>query len=151
MRGRKYIAAVVLTLLFVTVFANFAYATQYVSGYYRSNGTYVQPYYRSNPDGYFYNNYSTYANINPYTGTLGTKRYPSYSSGYTRSYYSSKRYPSYSSGYTRSYYSSKRYPSYSSGYTRSYYSSYYNLPSYSNTYSRSYYKSSYSSSNLWDW
>ena len=84
MRGRKYIAAVVLTLLFVTVFANFAYATQYVSGYYRSNGTYVQPYYRSNPDGYFYNNYSTYANINPYTGTLGTKRYPSYSSGYTR-------------------------------------------------------------------
>lgn len=107
MRGRKYIAAVVLTLLFVTVFANVAYATQYVSGYYRSNGTYVQPYYRSNPDGYFYNNYSTYANINPYTGTLGTKRYPSYSSGYTRSYYSSYyNLPSYSNTYSRSYYKS---------------------------------------------
>ena len=30
----------------------------YVRGYYRSNGTYVQPHYRSRPDGIVTNNYS---------------------------------------------------------------------------------------------
>jgi len=30
----------------------------YVSGYYRSNGTYVRPHYRSNPNGLRYDNYS---------------------------------------------------------------------------------------------
>jgi len=50
-----------------------------VRGYYRSNGTYVQPHYRSNPDGNFSNNWSTYPNINPYTGATGTRRTPSYS------------------------------------------------------------------------
>ena len=73
-----------------------------VRGYYRSNGTYVQPHYRSNPDGLLYNNWSTYPNINPYTGRTGTLRAPSYSSGY-RSY---GRYYSPSSYYypSRSYY-----------------------------------------------
>ena len=48
-----------------------------VSGYYRKNGTYVQPYHRSAPDGDFSNNWSTRGNINPYTGQMGTKDYPS--------------------------------------------------------------------------
>jgi len=30
----------------------------YVSGYFKSNGTYVQPYYRSNNNGLLYDNYS---------------------------------------------------------------------------------------------
>jgi hypothetical protein len=110
MRRKKNIAVVILALLFITVLPNFAQATQYVRGYYRSNGTYVQPYYRSNPDGYFYNNYSTYGNINPYTGTLGTKRYPSYNSGYSSSYYPSYNYnytfQLHSSSYGRNYYKS---------------------------------------------
>ncbi|MGE5607918.1 MAG: hypothetical protein ACM359_01580 [Bacillota bacterium] len=45
-------------------------------GYYRQNGTYVQPYYRTGPDQNSYNNYSTYPNINPYTGQQGTRYYP---------------------------------------------------------------------------
>jgi len=49
-----------------------------VRGYYRKDGTYVQPHYRSNPDGNPYNNWSTYPNINPYTGEQGTKRIPPY-------------------------------------------------------------------------
>jgi hypothetical protein len=49
----------------------------HVRGYYRSNGTYVQPHWRSSPDGNFSNNWSTYPNINPYTGAVGTKRTPS--------------------------------------------------------------------------
>ena len=52
----------------------------WVRSHVRSNGTYVKPHYRSRPDGNFYNNYSTYPNINPYTGRTGTRRTPSYSS-----------------------------------------------------------------------
>jgi len=49
-----------------------AFAQQYVNGYERSNGTYVQGYYRSQPDGTVLNNYSTRGNVNPYTGQQGT-------------------------------------------------------------------------------
>ena len=45
-----------------------------VRGYYRANGTYVQPHHRSNPDGDVRNNYSYQGNVNPYTGEIGTKR-----------------------------------------------------------------------------
>src|ERR1700744_3093124 len=44
----------------------------HVKGYYRSNGTYVQPYTRSSPDGNPYNNYSYPGNVNPYTGKVAT-------------------------------------------------------------------------------
>ncbi len=52
-------------------------ADVYVHGYCRSNGTYVQSHYRSNPDGNFSNNWSTYPNVNPYTGSVGTRHAPS--------------------------------------------------------------------------
>jgi hypothetical protein len=71
-----------------------AEADTYVRGYFRSNGTYVQPHYRSNPDGNFYNNWSTKPNVNPYTGYTGTRITPSYGSsyrGYSYSGYSSYR------------------------------------------------------------
>lgn len=44
-----------------------------VSGYTRSNGTYVQPSHATNPDVTKNNNYSTKGNVNPYTGKLGIK------------------------------------------------------------------------------
>lgn len=47
----------------------------WVNGYYRSNGTYVNGHYRSKPDGDVWNNWSTYGNVNPYTGKVGTKKY----------------------------------------------------------------------------
>src|SRR6185295_19275236 len=47
-------------------------ASVYVHGYYRSNGTYVQPYYRSSLDSTITNNYSYCGNINPYTGAVGS-------------------------------------------------------------------------------
>jgi hypothetical protein len=46
---------------------------QQVSGYTRSNGTYVEPYHRTAPDSNPYNNYSTQGNVNPYTGQAGHK------------------------------------------------------------------------------
>ena len=81
------VLAVLVVVLATTLTAD---ADVYVRGHYRSNGTYVQPHYRSDPDGNFYNNWSTYPNTNPYTGSTGTRHTPSYSDGY------SWRTPSYS-------------------------------------------------------
>lgn len=75
-----------------TVASQDANAADYVRGYLRSSGTYVAPHYRSSADGNFYNNWGTYPNINPYTGSIGTRRTPSYRSYPTyRSYGSSSR------------------------------------------------------------
>ena len=48
----------------------------YVSPYIKSNGTYVGGHYRSKADGNFNNNWTTKPNVNPYTGTRGTRISP---------------------------------------------------------------------------
>ena len=55
----------------ILTFAGAAIADVYVQGYYRNDGTYVQPHYRSSPDSSRNNNWSVYPNINPYTGQRG--------------------------------------------------------------------------------
>jgi hypothetical protein len=65
-----------------------------VNGYYRKNGTYVEPYYRSSPDKSPYNNYSYPGNINPYTGKVATGDSDKYLEKYN-STRSSGFYPSY--------------------------------------------------------
>lgn len=62
----------VVLLVGVLTHAAGAAASVYVHGYFRSNGTYVQPHYRSNPDGNPFNNYSFPGNYNPYTGKTAT-------------------------------------------------------------------------------
>lgn len=49
-----------------------------VKGYYKSNGTYVQPHVRSSPNNTTADNWSTKGNVNPYTGKQGTNNPPSY-------------------------------------------------------------------------
>jgi hypothetical protein len=50
----------------------------YVRPHYRSNGSYVPGHYRSAPNGTTLDNWSTYPNVNPYTGKPGTRDpYPS--------------------------------------------------------------------------
>jgi len=78
MKRLMTILAVLLVVCLATVTAD---ADVHVRGYYRSSGTYVQPHYRSNPDGNFYNNWSTRPNVNPYTGVTGTRQTPSYGWG----------------------------------------------------------------------
>ncbi len=92
----KKLAVITGLLISTVVAANPASADVYVDGYYRSNGTYVQPHYRSDPNGNSFDNWSTRGNINPYTGSRGTR--DPYS-GYSSPRYSSPRYssPSYSS------------------------------------------------------
>ena len=73
-----------LAAIALTVYVAPVSADQYVNGYYRKDGTYVQPYHRSDPDGNPYNNFSTKGNVNPYTGQPGTKN--PYSSSYGNPY-----------------------------------------------------------------
>jgi hypothetical protein len=50
-----------------------ALAQTHVNGYYRTDGTYVQPHWRSSPNNTIYDNWSTRGNVNPYTGQVGTR------------------------------------------------------------------------------
>ena len=59
-----------------------AFAQVAVKGYYRKNGTYVQPHMRSSPDGNPYNNYSYPGNTNPYTGKIATGNPDTYLNNY---------------------------------------------------------------------
>src|SRR3712207_5065541 len=53
-----------------------------VNGYFRKDGTYVQPHYRSNPDGNPYNNYSFPGNTNPFTGVVAPGNQQTYLDNY---------------------------------------------------------------------
>ena len=78
----KFIKVLLLSLALLISFSSVA---GYVSGYTKSNGTYVQPYYRSDRNSTVTDNYSYYGNTNPYTGKVGTnKYYDSPSSDYYR-------------------------------------------------------------------
>lgn len=61
-----------LTLAFVSVVA---LADQYVNGYTRKDGTYVQGYTRSSPNSTVQDNFSYKGNTNPYTGSVGNNYY----------------------------------------------------------------------------
>lgn len=62
-------------LLVTLLFGTTSFAQVYVNGYYKSNGTYVQPHVRTTPDHTKINNYTTQGNTNPYTGKPGTVSY----------------------------------------------------------------------------
>jgi hypothetical protein len=65
---------IILATFFVLLPA-WAAADQWVSGYTRSDGTYVQGYNRSSPNNTVQDNFSYYGNTNPYTGSTGTNKY----------------------------------------------------------------------------
>lgn len=65
---KKLLLALLLTLFAVPALAG----DVFVNGYFRSNGTYVQPYHRTSPNNTLLDNYSTKGNINPWTGKAGS-------------------------------------------------------------------------------
>jgi len=70
---------IALALLFTSIVPSIA-RDVYVRGYYRSNGTYVQPHYRSSPNNTTLDNFSVRGN--PYTGARGSNSFgSSYGSG----------------------------------------------------------------------
>lgn len=110
---KKLILVSIFGFLFLGVFTNVADAYVQVSGYYRSNGTYVAPYVRSNPNGLKYDNYSYKPSQGLYNKTYGTRGSlwdtptyitdPDYYLG--KSIYDSGNNYIYSSSYYNSYYS----------------------------------------------
>lgn len=65
------ITSLLFTIVFAIPYASYARGgSVHINGYFRSNGTYVQPHYRSAPDGNPYNNWSFPGNTNPYTGKV---------------------------------------------------------------------------------
>jgi len=82
--GKTFVATSLLVASLI-MGSTYAHADVYVRGYYRSDGTYVQPHYRSSPDGNPYNNYSFPGNLNPYTGKIA----PGDPDTYLKNYYGS--------------------------------------------------------------
>lgn len=76
----------ILIFLIITLSGIVAYSQVKVRGYYRSNGTYVQPHYRSSPDGNPTNNYSYPGNTNPYTGKIAKGKQSTYLANYYKTY-----------------------------------------------------------------
>src|SRR5689334_12977417 len=73
MLRRFLVWLLLLTVLLAPAAVVLAGDDVYVNGYSRRDGTYVQPHMRSAPDSSYNNNWSTYPNVNPYTGQQGTK------------------------------------------------------------------------------
>lgn len=68
MTTRKSIVLAVALLVLISFLTVSLAEAGRVRGYYKQNGTYVQPHYRTNPDRNPYNNYSFPGNYNPNTG-----------------------------------------------------------------------------------
>lgn len=62
----------ILVLAGLVLVVGAASAQQYVQGYVRADGTYVEGYYRSAANNTTADNYSSRGNVNPYTGQRGT-------------------------------------------------------------------------------
>ena len=64
--------------LLLIAFSFSGFADEYVYGYYKKDGTYVEGYFKTSPNTTNRDNYSTQGNLNPHTGTEGA-RAPDYS------------------------------------------------------------------------
>ena len=67
---KKMILTLVITLIGVVAYSQ---NVVYVKGYTKKNGTYVEGHYRTKANNTVMDNFSTYPNVNPYTGEIGTK------------------------------------------------------------------------------
>ncbi len=68
-----YKTVTISILLLIIIVMGYAQADEYVRGYYRKNGTFVNPYVRTERDTSTENNYSTSGNYNPNTDRYGTQ------------------------------------------------------------------------------
>lgn len=80
--------------IFLTLFFTSSFSQVYVNGYYRKNGTYVEPHYRSSPNSSPYDNFSFPGNINPYSGKISIGNPDTYLENYYNKKNSSSSYNS---------------------------------------------------------
>lgn len=72
----KFILSFSCIIVFNLIFSQSGFGqvnqnSQWISGYHRADGIYVKGYYRTVPNSTINDNYSTYPNVNPYTGKKG--------------------------------------------------------------------------------
>jgi hypothetical protein len=79
MKSKGAIMRNLILLVVISLISLVAVSDDYVNGYMKRDGTYVEGYMKSSPNSTNQDNYSTQGNINPYTGSVGT-RAPDYSS-----------------------------------------------------------------------
>lgn len=77
----KFMKALLLSVAIVAMSVSFAFSqvnpyNHYIRPHVKSNGSVVQGHYRTDPNTIIRDNYSTYPNVNPYTGAVGTVREP---------------------------------------------------------------------------
>jgi hypothetical protein len=73
---KKFLIPFLLIGLVLFLFSiNFTEAYVRVRGYFRRDGTYVQPHYRTYPNKYKFDNWSSWGNYNPFTGKPGYRRW----------------------------------------------------------------------------
>lgn len=93
MRALKLTFGIIATLLFISTGSAFAQYSgtgsnsdvEYVEGYTKDNGTYVEGYYRTKANDYNLDNFSAEGNYNPYTGEYGDVEYDSPYNSYNSS------------------------------------------------------------------
>lgn len=69
---RQLVVVIMLLIIFRGIYAQVNSNHVKVKGYYRQDGTYVNPHYRTAPNSTNHDNFSTLGNTNPYTGEKGT-------------------------------------------------------------------------------
>lgn len=69
----KYVLSFLVAISTGWLYAQVNMQYNFVQGYYNADGTYVEGHYRTNPNSTTKDNYSTYPNVNPWTGEQGTK------------------------------------------------------------------------------
>lgn len=81
---KKLVTISVFMFVSALVFGQTNYSTTYQSGYFRSDGTYVQPHYKTTINQTNHDNFSTHGNTNVYKGLSGyrAKEYSSGASNY---------------------------------------------------------------------
>jgi hypothetical protein len=67
------IRALIIAAVLITISAPVFAGDIPVKGYFKRDGTYVEPYHRTPPNNTINDNYSTSPNINPWTGKQGTR------------------------------------------------------------------------------
>ena len=61
-------------VLLLVLLSTTAQADEYVNGYFRQDGQYIEGHYRTHPNQMRWDNYSSQGSQNPYTGQRGSQR-----------------------------------------------------------------------------
>ena len=87
----KTLKVILFGVLIALASSSAVFADQWVKGYTRSDGTYIQGHWRSSPNQYRYDNFSAKGNANQYTGQRSDQRRelsnpPAYNESYGNPY-----------------------------------------------------------------